>query len=400
MRTLLVIATMLAVAFAGCTSGSDGDADEQTDENTYRGPGANGEGTLLAEAPWADAGEILIDLKLWAETNNVRRNNVATHEQSRIDLMALMDGYGLEVYRQNFTDGIDQANIVGIKWGEIRDQWVVVGGHYDTTTIDCVAGDASGQGAPACPSEQTSQGMYDDGSGTMLTIHMAKAFANTSTKYTMAFVALDGEERGTNGARAFVNDFVTGGPDEAFPTPYGQIKVVGALDLDMIGLNWPGVHNPINVLTNSEALWEETDFKMKEMGAPEEEYIRKDSLTLGSSDYARFWEVTEEQGGPIPTIFFIAGFEETGTPSPGSDEGASAPAGYYPWWHFQDNWETMNAMAGGEENTELGFQTAANLSTHILWKLAAEPTFMPDACTHGNDYPDCVYEEPQPVPSE
>ena len=370
MRTLAVLALLAFAAVAGCVAETP--SDEAVDVPT---PATY----VVPEVPHVDAADLLADHAAFVTEHNERADNVATHESARVALLAMLASYGLETYRQDFTaGGLEQANLIGIKWGHVRDQWVVVGGHYDTTTDDCVVGGVPGVG---CPLRALSQGAYDDGSGVMMSVHLGKAFANVTPYYTMAFVMYDGEERGTQGAAAFVNEFVTGGEDGTFPTPYGQVRVRGAVDLDMIGLNWPGVTAPINVIDNSEAAYAAADNKRNEMGWPDAQWKRKDGLTLGSSDYARFWEVTAEQNGPIPTIFFISDFEELGVPNVTGEvpDEASTPIGAYPFWHLQDTVETMTAMAGGYDNLLAGFQASVDVAAAVLHAMACQPTLEFDA---------------------
>jgi hypothetical protein len=299
--------------------------------------------------------------------------------------MARLEGWGLEAYRHNFNDGIDQANIVGIKWGVDRTHWVVVGGHYDIVpTPSCQEG--VGPTPPVVPCEIGTQGAYDDGSGTMLSMHMAKTFANITPYYTMAFVGYDGEERGLQGAGAFVRDFMVEpvNEDGTNKTPFGPIIIVGDLDLDMVGLNWPGVMAPINILDNSNTAYDVVNNKRIEMGWPDEQWIHKDHLTLGSSDYARFWSVEDPA---IPTLFMISDFEELGVPNVGENTPPQlhTPAGAYPFWHLEDTVETMRLMAGdspldgSHPNLEAGFQAAGDLAVQLLWAYACNPDLTFDA---------------------
>ncbi|MEK6975311.1 MAG: M28 family peptidase [Candidatus Thermoplasmatota archaeon] len=376
MRKLAVLALLAMATLAGCVA-DDSSGDQ--DDNTLIAPADY----VVPDVPHVDAVELLADHAAFVTEHNERAANKPTHESARVALMERFASYGLEVYRQNFTAGIPQANIIGIKWGLVRDEWVVVGGHYDTTTDDCLVSTIPVVDQPnPCPLRALSQGAYDDGSGTMMTVHLGKAFANVTPYYTMAFVGYDGEERGTQGAAAFVNAFVTGGEEgDNFTTPYGRITVRGAVDLDMIGLNWPGVMAPINVIDNSNATYAAADNARRAMGWPDAQWARKDGLLLGSSDYARFWEVTEEQGGPIPTIFFISDFEELGVPNTTGEipEEAHTPMGAYPFWHLQDTVETMTAMAGGQDNLVAGFQSSVDVATAVLHALACQPTMEFDA---------------------
>ncbi len=377
MRTTLALA-LAGLFLAGCM------APASTSTTGSTGPGGSDAVPAGSKAPAFDVKAFLEDHAAFVRKDNERAANKPTHEAARADLMARFESYGLTTYRQNFTTGgLVQANIIGIKWGAVRDQWVVVGGHYDTITDDCLVGTVPVANQPnPCALRTLSQGAYDDGSGTMLSVHLGKAFANVTTYYTMAFVAYDGEERGTQGAAAFVQEFVRGpAQGENLTQPFGAIKVVTDVDLDMVGINWPGTWNPINVMTNSEALYKETVAKTNAMGFPNGQIVRKNSLQLGSSDYARFWEVTPEDGGPIPTIFLISAFEEVApsTTVP-VDVHTPAPAGVYPFWHLEDTIETMRFMAGDppadalpHPHTEAGFQAAGDLAAHLLYLAAAHP---------------------------
>jgi hypothetical protein len=308
--------------------------------------------------PKVDAAALLADHDSFVRQYNVRKGTDPRHEGAREALTKLYESYGLEVYRHNFTEGgLDQANIVGIQWGVDRQHWVVVGGHYDTTT-NCGAN---------C--QEQSQGAYDDGSGTFITVHLAKAFSTVQPYYTMAFIAYDGEERGLKGAQAFVNDAVI-----ADGSPYGDIEVVGTVDLDMIGINWPGTNAPVTLLSNSEALAKVADEKRDSMGWPDDQWHRKANLNeaglvaLGTSDYHAYMH----EG--IPTIFFISDFIEMGVPTPlAAPDQAGLPAGVYPFWHQADTVETMQAMAGGDANLQAGFQSISDVATHILYMLACHP---------------------------
>lgn len=365
MRVAFVASLLAMLAVAGCFSDSDSGSDSDQPTPVTK------ENYVVPDVPAMDAVVLLEDHAKFVRENPNRQGNTADHESARLAMMDMLASWGLETYRHNFTAGIPQANIMGIKWGAVRDQWVVVGAHYDiVNTPPCPPTHPNG-----CSTE--TQGAYDDGSGTMMTMHLAKAFSNVTPYYTMAFVAYDGEERGLQGAGAFVRDFMVEPIDEEGndKTPYGQIDIVGALDLDMLGLNWPGVMAPFNILDNSENLYQVANAKRLDMEWPDEQWKPKDGLALGSSDYARFWSVDEDSGGPIPTMFFIADFEELGVPMIGGVTPAQAhtPAGAYPFWHLEDTVETMTGMAGGEANLIAGFQAAADVAVVVMHAMACQP---------------------------
>ena len=347
MRCLLAAALALVLS-AGCIQAPAAETGTPAPAAAYAPPAV----------PEVDAKALLADHAAFVRANPERADNKPAHESARAALLALLEGAGLETHRQDFRNGIDQANIIGMKWGLDRTRVVVVGAHYDTTHNDCMATDA-------CPLRPFSQGAYDDGSGTMMVVHLAKAFARVPTYHSIAFVLFDGEERGTQGSGAFA----LAAQEGSLPWP---IELVAALDLDMIGLNWPGVNAPINLITNSDNAAAAVFGRADAMGFPEGQVIRKAGLELGSSDYRHFIEMG------IPTVFLIADFEEVGTPAPAPPD-AHTPFGAYPFWHNFDTVETMTAAAGGPDNLEKGFGSAANLSAFVLHLMSSRPEVALDA---------------------
>jgi len=367
MRALLVLALVGLATLAGCLSSSPAPAAPAAPTAaSYKVP----------EVPKVDAADLLADHATFVRAHPNRQGNTPDHEAARQDLLAHFASYGLTTYRFNFTTGIPQADILGIKWGADRTHWVFVGGHYDiVNNPSCTPNTPAGPVpavSPTCPIQ--TQGAYDDGSGTFLTVHLAKAFASVPTYYTIAFTAYDGEERGIQGAKAIVDEIQQGNLTVDGVTP----TIVGDLDLDMLGINWPGTMAPVNLLTNSETAASVVMAAAQKVGFPDGQVIRKDGLKAGSSDYAAFWKV---QDPPIPTVFFISDFEELGAPQPLPDSAhtPTTPAGLYPFWHREDTVETMTAMAGGAQQLHDGFQAAADLSAAVLFALSCQPSVHFDA---------------------
>lgn len=361
MRALLAAAVMILTALAGCsTAPPAGDAPPSSADVAYQVPAAP---RVAGEAIAALHAEFVTAFP-------DRSNNAPTHEAARQDILARFASYGLETYRMDYTNDIDQANILGIKWGIHRDRWVVVEGHFDTTCRGLV---------PACALETANptQGAYDNGSGTALMLALAQAYANVTPYNTIVFVAMDGEERGTHGASAFVDEVTSG------ETPYGPVVMVGALDIDMLGLNWPGVNAPINVLANDEVARRLIDERAAMIGFPEGQIKHKDEFLLGSSDYVHFWRLDDP---PVSTVFLISDFEEVGAPAPAPDQAHTpGPVGLYPFWHLQDTIETMRVMAGdppaegvAHPNLEAGFASAFALTSEIVHFMACEPDVVLD----------------------
>lgn len=344
MRKLMPFAAVLLL-LAGCV---------QTD-NGPSGPGDGaGQASDAVAAPHLDAAVVLATLKDFAATYPVRQDNGAGHEGARQWILQQWQDAGLTTYRQNFTNGIDQANIIGIKWGVDRTNWVVVGGHYDTTHNDCSA--ARRLMMDSCPvQDAVSQGIYDDGSGTIFSVELGKLWANVPNHYTIAFVAYDGEERGLQGAGYFVENVTETGMVGPYPA-----TIRGALDIDMFGITWPGTSAPTQILDNSAALHKVFQDKRKELGMPDDMYFCGDQVTLGSSDFQAYFD------HDIPVVFFSSDFGKytpPGVPVP-------SPQAVYPNWHLADNWDTMVLNAGSEAKLTQGFQTAADLNVAELHAMA------------------------------
>ncbi len=337
---VLVAFMLAAVTLAGCAS-------EPVEEPV--------DSIVDEPVPWNDI-EVDIDALLGELEQFVidfpqRKGNHADHVGARDWMAAEFESYGLEVYRQEFEQGIAQENVVGILWGNNTEEWVTVGAHYDMTTT-------------GGSHDQASAGAYDDGSGTMMVMHMAKAWAASGNvpEYTIAFVAFDGEERGLQGSGAFAQEFFLDGT-----TPYGALTSRGMLNLDMFGLNWPAIDAPIYFDENSPELRAAVEAKRDELGMPADS-IHFTGITLGRSDYAHFMNMG------VPTGFFISDFEQWQLPGGKLPVvgGVVIPQGAYPFWHVADTWETMVLMAGSEQALNDSFTVAVELANAVLDTLASD----------------------------
>lgn len=324
----------------------DGFGDKAEKENGTDPKDPDDQPYVVPGPPQLDARAIVQDLRAFAAAYGVREGNAPTHRAARDWMAGRMADAGLEVWRQDFSaDGLDQQNVIGIRWGLERDAWIVVGAHYDTTTTASV-------------DRSLSQGIYDDGSGTMMAIHLGLAYANLTMPYTIVVAAFDGEERGLEGSQAFLEAMLTGG------SPYPSAQVVGVVNLDMFGLNWPGTGAPMVLTTNSVAVRDAVEAARLQQGVPDPAIVYDKGLALGSSDYATFF------AQEIATGFFISDFERLGAPL---GLPASTPQGAYPFWHVADRWETMVAMAGDEEHVVMGFQAGVDLAGALLHHFATAP---------------------------
>lgn len=107
-------------------------------------------------------------------------------------------------------------NVLGVIEGEIKDEYVVVGAHYDHLGIDeTLSGD------------QIYNGADDNASGVSAVLQIARAFVESGNKpyRSVIFAFWDGEEIGLLGSEYFVSTF------------NNPSKIKGYLNFDMIGRN-------------------------------------------------------------------------------------------------------------------------------------------------------------------
>jgi aminopeptidase S len=332
---LLVLA---ALVLAGCLGGS-------APGTPPGGPGAGAAEAANATAPRVDARETLDMLKAYSEAYPYRQSGQPTHLQARDFLAKAFEDAGLEVVRQRFAGSLlgvaplpyEGENVIGIKWGEDRAHWVVVGAHYDIT-------------------EGAVFGAYDDGSGNIMVVKLAEAFANVTTNRTIAFVEFDQEERGLVGSEFFLQSV----QDGSFERP---VTLDAMVDLDMIGITWP---HPAKLVCwqNSEGLKAKAEEARKAVGVPDANVDYREP-SGGTSDGATFIRAG------VPTIYWWSDWDEVVT----KDD--QAVPGSYPFWHQADTYESMVAMAGDEATLEAGFQTVLDVVSPVLL-YAAGPAFTPD----------------------
>jgi hypothetical protein len=104
------------------------------------------------------------------------------------------------------TRDVELRNIVAVLPGR-SPRRIYVSGHYDTVNLGAQgqAGLNTGGGGYGTPAENAdAPGADDDGSGTVLVMELARAFAESGIDFdaTLVFTAVAGEEQGLLGARA------------------------------------------------------------------------------------------------------------------------------------------------------------------------------------------------------
>lgn len=344
--SLALLAVLVAPGIAGCVTPAATPTDTASAAPV----------PLNLTAPKVSARATLDALKAFSEAYPYRQAGTPTHVASRDALEAMFKSAGLETMRQDFdTSGpapgtsAKGQNVIGIKWGEDRDHWVVVGAHYDVT-------------------EGAVYGTYDDGSGTIDVAMLGKALAKVATNRTLAFIEFDQEERGLVGSRFFVDSVLKG----TFKHP---VTIDAMLDLDMIGITWPHPAKLI-VWQNSPTLKAQVGnlTNLTKIPADHVEYRKPKG---GSSDGAAFIAVN------VSTVYFWSDWDEYMLP-----DGSPAPntplpyVGPYPWWHKADTYETMVAAAGDEATLEKGFQTVLDICSPLILYMASSD-FQPDSGTVG-----------------
>ncbi len=333
-------------------------------------PGAESAGSYVTPpTPLVDAGTMLAEHKAFVKTYPKRVDNHADHVGARNALAAEFAAAGLSVWRQPFVNGIPQENICAAQFGSVYPTvWVVVGGHYDTTTWDGMVFDE-----PA-PDHMVSEGAYDDGSGTRMMVSMAKAWkASVTPAYSILWCAFDGEERGLQGSAKVKQAMGT----SAFPWTVTATR--GMMEMDMFGLNWP-LRAPIFVDANKASIQNWVTGIRVAKGIPSDMLKFRGACvslptggcyTLGTSDYVHW------RNAGVPTLIYLSDFGELGVPGSGLVPGTlpfpSAQTGLYPFWHQTDTYETMLAMAGDPITLTASFQTALDFAGETIALFALHP---------------------------
>jgi hypothetical protein len=178
-------------------------------------------------------------------------------------------------------------NVVGVLRGRdpaLRDQWVVVGAHYDHV--------GRGQGGGLDPKQygKVHNGADDNASGTAALLETAGWFAarDQRPRRSVLFAAFSGEEKGLLGSRALVEQALL--PKES---------IVCMVNLDMVGRYRPGQFEAVGADTGT-TLRATVDRAAEGMGLE----FRHTNSGLANSDGFSYY-----QAG-IPTVFFFTGLHD------------------------------------------------------------------------------------------
>ena len=135
--------------------------------------------------------------------------------QLKFPLLKNMSGINANIVASVKNHIVKARNILGVIEGEIKDEYVVLGGHYDHLGIQ---------------NGFIYNGADDNGSGTVGILTLAKAFMATGVKpkRSIIFAMWTGEEKGLLGSNYFVNN-----------SDFKDKKIVFYLNYDMISRSAP-----------------------------------------------------------------------------------------------------------------------------------------------------------------
>lgn len=208
MRLLALLACGLVI-LAGCLGGSQ-DRDDRRDRDDGPSPAFDHD-----NATWPTGQAARDYVESYVMEHPFRAQNAAFQpfmDQARDSLDDLLVGFGHDVVRHDYGDGI---NILAVQNGTVHpEQWVVLSAHYDT--IDAGVG-------------TTVYGAWDDGAGVGALLALAEALADHEFPYTLVYAFFDGEEQGLVGSKQFVQTYFED----------GEHDLVANINMDPPGLNWP-----------------------------------------------------------------------------------------------------------------------------------------------------------------
>lgn len=252
---------------------------------------------------------------------------------------SLFESYGLETEIQRYTNpdtGALILNVIAIKWGLDESTFIGVGGHMD------VAAPVAPIPGYLGPGYGTIQGAYDDTSGTVHTLLLAKALSTLQTQNTYFFGLWSAEEEGIWGSGEFVDSFAEN---------YPGATIKAYLNLDMVGINWPGINAETGVpfplygnvggqvsggqtaqVRGFEAIINWTAYSF--MGYSNSSTFLFGHSNMGRSDHRSFQNIG------VPSAFYIGAYDE----------------GYDAYHRLEDTLSNMKEQMGGQDQLEAGFQ--------------------------------------------
>lgn len=178
-------------------------------------------GTATSAVTAVDSARVVDDLRFLSSRELAGRGiGTAGNRQAREYIQRELAAVGVAPleggWLQNFRVGdVDAANVIGhIRGTERPGRAIVVTAHYDHLGIR---------------NGEIYHGADDNASGTAALLEIARQFAENPPRHSIVFAALDAEESGLRGARAFVAD-----------PPLSLDSVLVNVNMDMVSRNEAG----------------------------------------------------------------------------------------------------------------------------------------------------------------
>lgn len=283
-----------------------------------------------------DGVRALAGLETFVDLAPRRYDNQFQHDAARDWLEQQFLAAGVQVERHEFM-GVSQVNglsgvpqppvpgqnILGILPGRDANRLLVIGAHYDSAI--------TAYGAA-----------YDDGSGTVILVELARTLATYAWNHTIVFAQFDQEESGLVGSAALAQAYLDEGK---------QVDLM--INFDMAGINWPAkVGGVLDVPITAEFSLDGAE----QLGALWTQVVDHLGHPASSSSVEIYPDATS---GPSDHGSFIA----AGIPSAWVH---GSLIGNYPAYHTADTVETMILDVGGDRAAlEAGF-TAIMLRTVVF----------------------------------
>ena len=268
--------------------------------------------STTAYSPPTGAG-VMGYMESYVMTHPYRLHNLPTHAKARDSLVSELQSFGFYVERHAYSGGVlsggGGVNIVAYQNGTTKpNEWIVLSAHYDTT-------------------ETTVYGAWDDGAGVAQLLELARSGSTRTYNRTIVYAFFDDEEQGLYGSKAFAAKY--------------RSKVVGNLNFDPPGLNWPCA-DPDGTPLAVKASFNEVKTSQNKPG-----YVRIKNAVISGLDAAGVPADARDLRPAIP-IASVFGAGLSGT----SDHASF------------DAWDIPNAFVGSLPTTEIGMVALLNYPLH------------------------------------
>ena len=329
---------------------------------------------------WPDGGAAYDNMQQLANFG-YRRIDTMANENGRDWIVTELEAMGYDVERQPFTSDecSNCENIVVTINGTLENNWMVAGAHHDA--ICYTPPPVAGITYPSC----TSSGAYDDGTGSGALLERARVFMewNITPTHTWKLGWWDYEEwqgsgsseSGGQGSLHFVSEQI---PDDVNVT---------YVNYDMFALNWP-VPTPLASRSTGcdEDFWtlymftspvddwsyyEDRGLEVTPEMQADAEWLQKRLKDINENlSHPTEWVrvIDDTKGNSDHFNFIMAGHAATwirGQHQNIIEEGDTCEQ--TPKHQRSDSVATLNTLAGGRPNVELGLQTGLDIVAMLAW---------------------------------